>query len=336
MSRYEDKIMPKENHQKMKMLKLMEMLLQDSDEEHPLLTNQIIHSLNEMGITCDRRTVRHDMELLNTYGYEVQSRFVKHEKGYYVMDRQFSVPELKILIDAVQAASFITPNKTNEFIDKIANLGGSYRASILESNMVCFNTAKHSNEAIYYTISKLENALQNKKKASFYYFDRDENGRKVYRKNMKRYIVDPMALIFNDDNYYLMCYSEKYKGICNYRLDRMEIVNIEQEDIVEEAIMDESDIASYTEQVFKMYGGEAVDVELEFKRSLIGVVQDKFGEDVKMKKASADTCIALIKVQIAPTFWGWLFQFVGEMKIISPKYLVQEYKDRAYKLILSL
>ena len=171
--------MPEENRRKMKMLLMVEILRQDSDEEHPIRTSQFIEKLAKKNIVCDRRTLSRDIALLNEFGYDVQSRLVGDEKGYYFLGRQCSVAELKILIDAVQAAGFITEKKTEEFIGKIAELGGSHRAEILKTNMVCFNTTKHTNEAIYYNISELENALQEHKKASFYYFDRDEHGEKV-------------------------------------------------------------------------------------------------------------------------------------------------------------
>lgn len=325
--------MPEGNRRKMKMLLMVEILRQDSDEEHPVLTSQFISKLAERGITCDRRTLSRDIALLNEFGYDVQSRLVGHEKGYYFLDRKFSVPELKILIDAVQAAGFITEKKTKEFINKIAELGGSHRAEILKTNMVCFNTTKHTNEAIYYNISELENALQEHKKASFYYFDRDEHGEKVYRKNKKRYIVDPMALVFNDDNYYLMCFSSKYDGICNYRVDRMNQVNTEREDVDPDAIMNSSNIGDYNEQAFKMYGGPIEEVTLEFSDKLINIVQDKFGEDISMNRTGKDTCMATVKVQTSPTFWGWLFQFVGQMRILQPKAIMEEYMARARKVV---
>ena len=239
------------------------------------------------------------------------------------------MPELKILIDAVQAASFITNSQTAEFIDKIASLGGSHRADILRENVVCFNTTKHTNEEIYTNVSELEKALIQRKQASFYYFDRNEDGQKVYRKEKKRYVVEPMALIFNDDNYYLMTWSSKYNGITNYRVDRMDTVAVEEEPVSEKAIMDDSDIAAFRQQAFKMYGGNTEDVVLEFNEKLIGVVHDKFGEDTKMIRTAQGKCVASVQVQVSPTFWGWLFQFVGEMRIISPDPLMEEYKKRA-------
>jgi len=257
--------------------------------------------------------------------------WVGKEKGYYIEDRSFSVPELKILIDAVQAASFITDKKTAELIDKIAELGGTHKADILKSNMVCFNTRKHSNESIYYNVGFLEDAIQQKKKVIFYYFDLNENGEKVYRNGHHHYVVEPIALIFNEDNYYLMVYSSRHNGTANYRVDRMDHVEIVDEDITENALALRDSVDCCTEQMFKMYGGQPVDVVLEFDAKLIGVVYDKFGEDTKMIR-SGDKCIATVKVQISPVFWGWLFQFAGKMKVLSPDTVIADYRKHAAML----
>ena len=233
---------------------------------------------------------------------------------------------MKILIDAVQAASFVTEKKTAELIDKIAALGGSHKADILKSNMVCFNTRKHSNESIYYNVGFLEDAIQQQKKVIFYYYDLNENGEKVYRREHHHYVVEPIALVFNDDNYYLMVYSAKHEGTANYRVDRMDHVEIVDEAISEKALTLREGIDSYTEQVFKMYGGQLADVVLEFDDKLIGVVYDKFGEDTKMIR-SGEKCIATVKVQISPVFWGWLFQFARQMKILSPETVIEQYNQ---------
>ena len=206
--------MAQENWQKYKLLKLLELLRQETDEQHPLSTSQICSKLGEMGISCERRTLTKDIAVLNELGYEVMWNWVGKEKGYYIEDRSFSVPELKILIDAVQAASFVTEKKTAELIDKIAALGGSHKADILKSNMVCFNTRKHSNESIYYNVGFLEDAIQQQKKVIFYYYDLNENGEKVYRREHHHYVVEPIALVFNDDNYYLM--NVIYARFCFY------------------------------------------------------------------------------------------------------------------------
>lgn len=325
--------MAQDNYRKIKLLKLLEMLRLDSDEQHPITTNQICARLDEMGIICDRRTLSKDIALLNELGYEIMDTTVGHEKAYYVDDRSFSIPELKILMDAVQAASFITEKKTGELLEKIADLGGSHRAEILKGNIVNFKTTKHSNEHIFYNVDALEQAISDQKKILFRYFDLDENGNRVFRREGHRYVVEPIAMIFNEDNYYMICYSSRHEKTSTYRLDRMDAVSVLEESITEKAVALKDEIAGYTEQVFKMYAGELVDLVIEFHDSLIGVVFDKFGEGTKMMRSGEHKCVATVKVQISPVFWGWLFQFAGEMKILSPENLITEYKERA-KLII--
>lgn len=325
--------MAQDNYRKVKLLKLLELLRLDTDEQHPMTTNQICTRLNKMGIPCDRRTLSKDISLLNELGYEVMDTAVGHEKGYFVEDRSFSIPELKILMDAVQASSFITEKKTAELLEKIAVLSGSHRAEVLKGNIVNFKTTKHSNEQIFYNVDALEQAIDRQKRILFRYFDLNEKCQRVYRRDGHRYVVEPVALVFNEDNYYLLCYSSRHQKASTYRVDRMESVTILEEDITEPAIALKSEIADYTEQVFKMYAGQVVDIVIEFKDTLIGVVFDKFGEDTQMMRCGGDKCVATVKVQLSPVFWGWLFQFAGEMRLLSPEYLIEEYKNRARTVI---
>lgn len=285
-----------------------------------------------MGISCERKILAKDIALLNTQGIEVLWRWIGKEKGYYIEDRTFSVPELKILIDAVQAAGFITEKKTAELIEKLANLGGGHRAEILKSNLVCFNTRKHSNESIYYNVDAIENALQTHKKIIFRYFDLGVDGQKIYRREGHHYVVEPVALIFNEDNYYAIVYSEKHGSTANYRVDRMDAVEVINETISEKAIRLRSSVGEYTEQAIKMYGGNPVTIALEFDSKLAGAVYDRFGENTNMVVAGENKLIATIKIQLSPTFWGWLFQFDGMMRIISPDEAIEEYKMHVLSL----
>lgn len=320
--------MARDNYRKVKLLKLVELLNQHTDEQNPMTTSQIGAAMGEMGIPCDRRIIKRDVDSLNDLGYEVMVTTVGHENAYYVSDRSFSVPELKILIDAVHASSFITAKKSEELIKKIAALAGSHRAEVLKRNMVCFNTRKHSNEKILYSIDTLEEAILTQKKVIFLYFDLDENGERIYRRDGHHYVVEPVALVFNEDNYYLMCYSSRHDSTSNYRIDRMDGVKIIEEPCCERAISLRDEVAAYTEQAFKMFRGNPEDVVLEFNRSLIGSVYDKFGESVKMMPSGENKIIATVKVQISPTFWGWLFQFGRDMRVISPANVVEEYQLR--------
>ena len=324
--------MARENFRKIKLLKLLEILRQNTDEQHPMSTSSIISGLAQMEITCDRRTLAQDIATLSDLGYEIMTTTVGHEKAYYVEDRNFSIPELKILIDAVHASSFITDKKSEELINKIASLAGSHRAEVLKRNMVCFNTRKHSNERIFYNVNDLEDAILRQKKVLFRYFDLNENGERVYRRDGHRYVVEPIALVFNEDNYYLTCYSSRHDSTSNYRIDRMDSVTVIEEDCCEKAIALRDQVATYTEQAFKMFGGQLEDIILEFDRSLIGVVYDRFGENTKMMTTADTKCIASVKVQISPVFWGWLFQFAGQMKVISPESVVLAYREHAQKL----
>ena len=307
---------------KMKMLVLWQILRQESDAERPLSTAEICRKLVEQGIRCERKSVATDVALLNRQGFAVETRKVGRERVYYVEDRQFSVPELKILIDAVQAATFITEKKSAEFMEKIAALGGSRRSEILRSSIVHFNTRKHTNESIYYSVNELEQALLAKRQASFLYFDLNENHERAYRKDRQRYVVNPAALVFLNDNYYLMCWSTELGKIVSYR---MEGVTMLETPACRQARLPEKQIAAFTKQTFSMFGGETETVTLQFSNELMGTAYDKFGEDLRIKRVDEDSCSARVTVQVSPTFWGWVFQFQGKLRVTDPAELIEKY-----------
>ncbi len=313
------------NTRKIKLTKLLELLRQESDIDNPLTTNMIVEKMAQINIPINRRNLSNDIEILNNQGFEIMQTKVGNKNAYYVEDREFSVPELKIMIDAVQAASFVTSKKTDELISKIAALGGSHRAEILESNMVLFNTRKHSNEQIFYNVDTIEAALLEQKKIIFYYYDLDENKKKIYRKDRHHYVIEPISLVFLEDNYYVMAYDARFDSVANYRVDRMEQIEIVDEKVSEAAIS-KINVAEYTEQTFKMYGGNVANVTMEFDESLITSVYDKFGEKINMLRIGDHTCITKVKVNVSPTFFGWVFQFGDKLRIISPEKVLEEYK----------
>ena len=322
--------------QKIKLFVLNDLLRKETDESNPLTTEEICKKLEEMGISCDRRILSNDIKLLKEHGVEIEETRRGHAKAYYIDDHRFSIPELKALIDSVHAASFITEPKADELVHKIAYLGGSNSGELLTRYQPCFNTKRHSNEAIYYIINECEVALQEKKRLSFYYFDLNEKKERVYRKNRKRYEVDPMALILNNNNYYLMCFSAKYDGITNYRLDRMEDATVINEPVNEGAIIHAADIPEFTRQAFSMYGGPVENAVLQFPDHLIGVVYDQFGEQTQIIRQDKNTCVATVQIQKSPTFWGWLFTFGNEMKILAPEGLIMDWKEQVRRLSQSI
>ena len=317
-----------DNCQKIKLLIIYEMLRQETDEEHPMRTNDICQRLEQKSISCDRRTLAEDIQTLNEFGFEVHSRRVGKGKGYYIEDRSFSLPELKVLIDAVQASNTITEKKSDALIDKLTDLGGSHRSALLKRNSVKFNTIKHTNEDIYTTIEQIEKALRTNRKIAIYYFHLDENRNKIYHTENGKHIVEPISLIYDNNEYYLTCYDEETDENRNYRLDRIERVELLDDTICEETVSRRRGIAHYKASIFKMYGGVTVKVTLEFDRRLIGTIYDKFGEKTVIKDCGNGRYSARVNVQISPTFWGWVFQFVGDMKISEPKAIREEYDCR--------
>lgn len=327
----------KKNAQKVKLVRLLEILKQETDEDHPRTTFQFCEDLLELGITCDRRTLKKDMDTLSDNGYDICHTFVGHEKAYYYKDRSLSNPEIKILMDAVRAATFITEKESSELIQMLAEMAGSHKAIILQESMTCSNTKKHSNEEVLYSIDCLQEAISRRKRVTFYYFSLDLDGNRQFHHDHALYIVDPLALILDHENYYLMGYSLNKNELRNYRIDRMVDVRLMRDEegrrvsICPDAEAALSYISTYREQVFSMFMGKAERVTLEFQNSLkmLGVVYDRFGENIRIEKTVRDTLTVTVDVQISPAFFGWLFQFSDQMKVLSPDKVVEEYEYRA-------
>ena len=328
-----------ENMQKIKLIKLYELLQKETDSDHAMSRTVLCQRLNDMSISSNVRTLSKDIDALNANGFEILNYLKDKEKFYYVPEHALTIPEIKILIDALQAASFVTEKKTAELIEKVAALGGSHQAELLKENMVCFNTRKHTNEAILYTVDGIEDAIIRRKKIEFNYFHLNEKAERVYVAtsdgSKKRYYVEPVALIFNEDNYYLMAYSSKHPdSTANYRIDRIDHLTVVEESVMsDEAVARIDGVAEYTEQVFKMFSGELEDVVIQFNKQLIGPVFDKFGEDTPMMTVNDTTCAATVHVQISPPFFGWLAQFGNKMHIISPANVIDQYREHINNIV---
>ena len=322
--------MENNNPQKIKLLILYRKLLTCTDEMHPLTTEELCGFLAENNITCDRKTLSKDIDMLNSFGYEVMSKYVGHSKGYYIDDRRFSVPELKILIDAVQAADFIPEVKSECLISRIADLGGVHTAERLKKSLSRFNVKKHTNEYIFYNIDRLSDAISSEKRVSFYYFDLDEHARKVYRRNKQLYNTEPLSLVFCADNYYVICYDPDTDGNFKiFRIDKMENVEILEKNISAEAKIEllGDEIGKYPEQAFKMFYGRLERVRLEFDDSLIGVMFDKFGEDILMFRTPENVLYSDVELRVSPVFFGWICQFGGKLRITSPASVKEEFEN---------
>jgi predicted DNA-binding transcriptional regulator YafY len=307
-------------------LKIWEILQRETDEEHPMGTEELRAKLLESGIDAHRTTIYEDIKLLNECGYEIMSRRGRSNQ-YYVMDRSFSNPEIHILLDAVQAASFVTDRKTAELVDKIAQLAGSQKGLILKKNIVQFNTSKSSNEGIYYNVNEIVTAINNRQKIIFLYFDYDSNHNRIYRKDGHHYVVSPYATVFDDGHYYLVIYDKRYNKMTNYRIDRMDKVEILEElaDMPPEEM--QFDIATYKKSLFGMFSGETTEVTVEAHRTLIDAIFDLFGEKTRIISGGEETVRFSVNVQVSPQFFGWCCSFGDKVKLLGPDDIIERLRE---------
>ena len=302
---------------------LYDLLLKETDEEHGIATNDIILKLREQGVSVDRKTLYEDIKLLNAYGFEVLQE--RGRTNYYnVVERSFDTVELKILMDAVEAARFITPKKTATLKKKIVELAARSGAEQLSTNDVKFDVVKLKNENIFYNIDTLDACIRADKKCSFLYFDYDFEGQRKYRNNSEPYVVSPLALLFSDENYYLLAIKPGRRSVSAFRVDRMDTVQMESP-IAER--MREGSLKNYRKKVFSMYAGEEVTVVMECDESYIDVIIDRFGFELTMLKLPSGQVRIKAEVALSPTFFGWLATSAGKVRLTAPQHAVQKYRD---------
>ncbi len=317
-----------EKNQGTRIVKILEMLKNETDEDHVLTGAEINERLQEFGISAERRTLYKDIQLLREAGFDIGTSPVGHAYGYYLVEQPFSIAELKLIVDALHAANFLTEKKTDELVEKVANIGGKYKAEDIKKNNVHFNSHKHTNEEILIAVEQLNRAIKEQKRITCRVVDINEKGKIVNRHGKKIYTLEPLELIHNGDNYYVLCYDNE-RDVYPRRIDRLRHINIADEDLSEAAKEKIHEAERFTDGVFRMYGGKRVSITLQFKLSALNSIYDHFGEKTKIEATDdADIFQTEVEVEISPTFWGWLFQFVGEMKIISPKWAVDEYKAK--------
>jgi len=307
--------MPTSPTQRLKLLRLMEILLEQTDENHTLTIAELISALAEHDIKAERKSLYTDLELLRAYGLNIETRKSK-SVGYYIGHRQFEMPELKLLVDAVQSSRFITAKKSSELIKKLSAHASVHQAKELKRQVVITERVKPLNENIYYSIDAIHEAINGQWKIHFKYFDYCADKKRVYRKGGERYCQTPVALCWNDDKYYLICYNVKYDDFAHYRVDRMSDVEIcdEDADPIDEK---QFNVAEHTKQVFGMYGGELVTATLRFDMRLVNIVLDKFGVDLHLRKMGEQFEI-IADVSNSPVFLSWVFQFGDQAEIVAP------------------
>jgi predicted DNA-binding transcriptional regulator YafY len=310
----------------------MDWLLTDTDESNGLSMADILARLDASGIRAERKSIYDDLAALRLYGLDILSRKGKTTE-YFIGSREYELPELKLLVDAVQSSKFITQRKSTELIRKLESLTSKNQAKSLQRQVYVANRIKTQNESIYYNVDALHTAIADKQKASFKYFDYNVDKQRVYRREGERYIVNPLGLSWDDENYYLITYSEKYEDFTHYRVDRMTNIEVEDLKCVSNAETKKFNVAEYCKRVFGMFEGDDVRVELSVDDALINAMIDRFGKDAVMHRLDEDHVRVIANIKSAGTFFGWLAQFGDKMRIDAPEELRAEYVAFLKKVI---
>ena len=308
------------NTMKRRMVLLWKLLYDQTDEDHPVTTYDIVDYMAEHGIKVSRKTIKPDVDLMVECGFDIVTVSGKPNK-YFWGTRDLQVPELKLLIDAVSSSRFLTKKKSDELKNKLTGLASVHQRKLLTRHIYTTNVVKQRNESIYYTVDRINDAIEAKKKIGFKIIEFDGNRRKTHRNDGEVYIVSPYAMYWNDDFYYVVGWSDKHQDVAAFRADRMDNLDVFEEKAVKRP--KGFRISDYSHKVFEMFNGEDVAVKLQCKNHLMKYVIDRFGDRFPFEPGDDDTFICEVSVRLSPTFYGWVFGFGGDIKILSPDEAVQ-------------
>ena len=313
----------KHENQKCKILVIRELLL-ETDEQHPLTVQDFIDKLKERDIAAERKSVTDDLLTLSEYGMDVESVAVGKRKGYYLASRMFEPAELKMLVDSVQAAKFLSPKKTMRLIKKLAALSSRGEAALLRRQLYISDRGKTDNESIFYNIDAIHGAIAEDREITFLYWQYDLNKKRVPRREGARYRVSPYALVWDDEFYYLIAYDAADARIKHYRVDKMNRITIGDAERQGKDVFKALDMSAYTSRNFSMFAGEEADVVLDCDASVIGVIVDRFGTDVSIHP-NGDRFTAFVRVAVSEQFFGWVAALGGTVRIVSPQPVKEQF-----------
>lgn len=311
--------MPKTD--KYRALYVLKYLMDNTDEEHSASLNDIVAYLQELGFDPHPRTVDEDIKALTEMGYNIVC-YRSTQKRFFIADRDFELPELKMIIDAIQAANFIPSEKSEKLIHKVASIASKGQAAELKRNLYV-NKQKEENNQILLVVDQINYAINQNKQITFQYYEYDRNGKLVLKYDGYTYKLSPYALVWNVDNYYVIGYNEKYGKAIKYRVDKMCKLNVEDKDRL--PLPEDFDLSEYVESMFLMYGEQKKDVTLRCAYGVIGKVIDRFGNDITINPVSDDEFEITETVAVGSTFFSWLFNYAGKIKIVAPEEVKSEF-----------
>ncbi|MCQ2523278.1 MAG: WYL domain-containing protein [Lachnospiraceae bacterium] len=319
--------MAKSFNQKGKMIKLLQILQELTDNNHKLNTPQILKELEQYEIKAERKSIYDDIACLNDLGYDIECD-KKRDGGFYMASRDIEKYELMPLVDAVSSSRFITEKKSRELIKKLESLLSVYEARELDRSVYVSNRIKSDNESIYYTLDSIHDALYRKKKISYLYCEWNVDKELVPRKNGKLYITNPLGLTWDDEKYYLIGYDDEASDIRHYRVDKMKDIEVLDDNLSDIDLIRNFDIVSYCNKTFGMYGGKEESVTLLFPSRLAGVAIDRFGKEPTFRKMQNGEYFQVrVKVCVSNQFFGWLTGLGSDVSIVSPQYVVDDYRE---------
>mgnify|MGYP000825327553 CR=1 FL=1 len=318
--------MPKSVNQKQKLLFLLDYLRQNTDETHTVTTPQIIDHLAANGIRAERKSIYNDIQTLCDYGYDIIRTEGAHA-GYRIADRTFELPEVKLLVDLVQSSKFITTKKSRQLIGKLEQLVSKNDAKKLQRQVVVADRNKTSNEKIYYSVDVIHSAIAENRQIRFHYFDWNVRKEMQLRKDGRFYQVSPWLLTWDDENYYLIAYDDRSRDIRHYRVDKMLKIELTAESREGKEQFGNFDVAAYSRKTFGMFAGEDETVTLICEDALTGVMIDRFGKEVAMRRYDGTRIRVRVSVAVSRQFFGWLAGLGAAVQIESPEPVAREYRE---------
>ena len=314
--------MARSERQKLKLLYIKQFFEQNSDENHFVTVQQILDELAHHGIKAERKSIYDDIACLQEFGMDIcQQR--GRGGGYYLASRTFELPELKLLVDAVQASKFLTDRKSVSLIGKLETLASNFDAGRLHRQVMVSGRVKTMNESIFYNVDCIHEAIAANVQITFRYFEWSVNKQKVFRDQI--YTASPIALFWADQNYYLIAQTEKH-GITHFRVDKMANIRLSELARIQDAQTKSVKLSDYSKNVFGMFSGELVSVKLRFANSLAGVVLNRFGIDIMLIPDGDAHFVFSAPIVVSNQFFGWLAAFGDMAKILSPESVADDFK----------
>ncbi len=318
--------MPKSDNQKQKILLIQKILLEQTDENHPISVPQLIEKLEFEGISAERKSIYDDIRVLKDWGMHIENRRSR-PAGFYVAQREFELAEVKMLVDLVQSSKFITQRKSRTLIKKLEQFVSHEQARQLQREVVVADRVKTDNESIYYNIDEIHTAIAGNKQITFEYFNWGIGGEKVLRHNGKLYQVSPWKLTWDDENYYLIAYDADAAMVKFYRVDKMQHISMIDEERLGRQNFEGMDMAKFAKKTFGMFDGEERTITVSMPEYLVGVVYDRFGLDTPLRKDGDHRIRFRADVAVSKQFYGWLASLGEGVKILLPEEVARDYKE---------